>query len=71
VAPKFSNGGRFTVYCDGGSPATGDLSSSTATGRQVVAYCHFEQSGNHTMRVVAEGTTGRPWFAVDAFVILS
>ena len=39
--------------------------------RDVVATCHFEQSGTHTIRVVNEGTSGRPWLAMDAFAILS
>jgi hypothetical protein len=71
IAPKFSNGGRFTVSCDGGTPATGDLYGASSTGRNVVAYCHFPQSGNHTIKVTAEGTSGRPWLAMDAFAILS
>jgi hypothetical protein len=71
VAPKFASAGRFSVSCDGGTPATGDLYGASTVGRQIVATCHFDQSGTHTIKVTAEGTSGRPWFAMDAFAILS
>jgi hypothetical protein len=58
------------VYCDGTSIGMADLySASTVTG-QIAAQCHFAQSGQHTMKVVVEGTAGRPWVAVDAFATL-
>jgi hypothetical protein len=71
IAPKFSTAGRFTVSCDGGTPALGDLYGSSTVGRNIVATCHFTQSGTHTIKVTAEGTSGRPWLAMDAFAILS
>ena len=71
IGPKFSNAGRATLYCDGTSYGLLDEYSATTAGRQVVAWCHFAQSGQHTLKVVLEGTSGRPWFGVDAFAFLS
>jgi hypothetical protein len=71
VAPTFSTGGRATLYCDGTSYGLVDLYSSTTVGRKVMAWCRFPQGGQHTMKLVAEGTSGRPWLAMDAFVTLS
>jgi hypothetical protein len=71
VAPKFSNAGRGTLYCDGVSYGTIDEYASATVGRNVVAWCRFADSGQHTIKIVAEGTSGRPWLAVDAFAILA
>jgi hypothetical protein len=71
IAPKFANGSKAKVYCDGNYIGTTDLYSSSPVARQTVAWCHFAQSTTHTMKIVGEGTAGRPWTAVDAFVKLS
>jgi hypothetical protein len=70
IPAKFPTAGRATIYCDGSATATGDFYADTLVVRRVGAFCHFAQSGQHTMMVVAEGTSGRPWLAVDAFVSL-
>ena len=70
IAPKFSNAGRATIYCDGVRQETIDLASQTTLVRQVVSACHFTQSGQHTLKVVVQGTSGRPWVGVDAFAAL-
>jgi C1A family cysteine protease len=70
VAPKFSTAGRATLYCDGTSYGLIDTYSQSTIVRQTVAWCHFPQSGQHTMRIVLQGTSGRPWFGVDAFAVL-
>jgi len=70
VAPKFSTAGRATVYCDGTPKVLGDFYSATKVTRQIVAFCHFAQSGQHTMKIVNEGTAGRPWLTMDAFATL-
>jgi C1A family cysteine protease len=70
IGVRGSNSGRASVYCDGNLTAVGDFYSATIVTRQVVAYCHFAESGQHAMQVVNEGTPGRPSLFVDAFVIL-
>ena len=68
--PKFSNAGKATLYCDGVSYGLVDEYSSTTIAGQVVAWCHFATSGQHTMKLAVQGTSGRPWFGVDAFTTL-
>jgi hypothetical protein len=70
IPVEFNTAGRSTIYCDGSATAVGDFYSATIVTRQVGAFCHFAQSGEHTMKVVPEGTSGRPWLAADAFVTL-
>ena len=70
IAVKGSNAGRATVYCDGSSSAVGDFYSASILTREIAAFCHFPQSGQHTMQVVNEGTQGRPQLFVDAFAVL-
>jgi hypothetical protein len=70
IAVKGTNAGRATIYCDESSTAVGDFYSASIVTRQVTAYCHFQESGQHTMRVVNEGTSGRPSLFVDAFAVL-
>ena len=70
IGVKASNAGRATIYCDGNATATGDFYSAVVATRQIVAYCHFEKSGQHSIEIVNEGTAGRPSLYVDAFAIL-
>jgi Papain family cysteine protease len=70
VGPTFSNAGRATFYCDGTSGGLVDEYHASTVGRQVLAWCHFGTGGQHTMKIVVEGTSGRPWFGVDAFAYL-
>lgn len=70
IPVKFSTAGRYTVYCDNTPLATGDLYSASTVVGQVAAFCHFTQRAQHTMKIVAEGTSGRPWLSVDAFAAL-
>lgn len=71
VAPKFSTAGRASIYCDGTLYKTVDLYSATTVGRQVIEGCLFAQSGQHTIKIVVQGTSGRPWVGVDAFTVLA
>jgi hypothetical protein len=71
VAPKFSTAGRATIYCDGALYKTVDLYSATTVGRQVIEGCLFAQSAQHTIKIVVQGTSGRPWVGVDAFTVLA
>ena len=69
IPVMFSTAGRATVYCDGVATATRDFYSGTTVVGRPGAACHFAQRGQHVMRVVAEGTSGRPWLGVDAFAV--
>jgi hypothetical protein len=71
IGPRFASAGRATLYCDGVSYGLLDAYGATTVGRQVLATCHFAQSGQHTIKIVLEGTTGRPWLGVDAFATLT
>lgn len=70
VAPLFANAGRGHVYCDGAYKGTVDLYSATLRPREAAFWCRFAQYGQHTLRIVVEGTSGRPRFDVDAFAVL-
>jgi len=70
IAPLFSTGGRGHVYCDGAFTGTVDLYSAALRPRETAYWCRFPQAGQHTMKIVVEGTTGRPRFDVDAFAVL-
>jgi hypothetical protein len=67
IPVKFANAGRATIYCDGVSAAFADFYSAATVVGRIGAFCHFVQSGQHTMKVVAEGTSGRSWLGIDAF----
>jgi len=71
VGLKFSTAGRATVYCDGTSVGTLDEYNSSTVTQPMMAQCHFGASASHTIKVVVEGTSGRPWIGVDAFARLS
>ena len=71
VAPLHIAGGRAQIYCDGALKATIDLYSATLRPREIVYSCSFAQAGQHTMKLVVEGTPGRPRFDVDAFIAIS
>jgi hypothetical protein len=70
VAPKFATAGRATVYCDDQPNGVVDLYAASLTPRLVATRCEFAQNGPHTIKLVLEGTSGRPRFDVDAFVVL-
>ena len=70
VAPLHLAGGRASIYCDGALKATIDLYSATLRPREIVYSCAFAQAGQHTMKLIVEGTSGRPRFDVDAFLTL-
>jgi subtilisin family serine protease len=71
VASRFSTAGRAHIYCDNAFKGTVDLYSATLQARELAYWCRFAQAGTHTMKVVVEGTAGRPRVDVDAFVRLS
>jgi len=71
VAPRHADGGRAQIYCDGVLKGNVDLLSATLRPKELVFRCSFAQHGQHSMRVVVEGTPGRPRFDVDGFIALT
>jgi hypothetical protein len=70
VAEKGPGLGRARVYIDGSLRATVDLEAASEAPAKVVFRRHWSSAGSHTIKVVVEGTAGRPTVTVDAFVIL-
>ena len=62
--------GRASVYVDGHLVATVDLRASSTQWRKVAFSRWWPASGTHTIRIVCQGTYGRPRIDVDAFVFL-
>jgi subtilisin family serine protease len=69
VSTKSPNRGKANVYLDGTFLATVDLWSSTSKYRQVV-FAREVADGNHTLKIVVVGTSGRPEVNIDGFVAL-
>ena len=69
VSTKSPARGKANVYLDGTFVATVDLWSSTSKYRQVV-FAREVADGNHTLKVVVVGTSGRPEVNIDGFVVL-
>ncbi|MCO8273315.1 N-acetylmuramoyl-L-alanine amidase [Actinoplanes sp. TRM 88003] len=70
VLSRGPNAGRVAVLLDGRPQGTIDLRSTRSLPRQVVWSRWWPQSGEHTVRVVVEGTKGRPGVALDGLVYL-
>jgi len=70
IGPLFAGAGRAQVVCDGSPIATVDAGQAAPTPRGVLAWCRFETAGQHTIKLVVEGTAGRPRIDVDAFAVL-
>jgi hypothetical protein len=70
VASKGVDRGRAHVYLDGAFVKTVDLYSASTAERQVIFSKGFTTSATHTVKIVVEGTAGRPYVTVDAFQIV-
>jgi hypothetical protein len=70
VATTGPSQGRVTVYVDGRSAGTVDLRSSTTSTRRLVWTRHFTRTARHSVRVVVQGTAGRPWVSLDGWTVL-
>ncbi len=71
AALVFSRGpraGRVGVFLDGRPQGLVDLRSSASAPRQVVWSRSLTGSDDHTVRVVVEGTPGRPGVALDGLI---
>jgi alpha-tubulin suppressor-like RCC1 family protein len=62
--------GEFQVYVDGEDAGIVDLKSRYRIFQRVVFAHTWATSGEHTVRIVALGTEGRPRIDLDAFVVL-
>jgi hypothetical protein len=69
VSTKSPARGKANVYLDGTFVATVDLWSSTSKYRQIV-FAREVADGNHSLRIVVVGTSGRPEVNIDGFVVL-
>ncbi|GID19656.1 hypothetical protein Aab01nite_32460 [Paractinoplanes abujensis] len=73
AALVFSQGpraGRVGVFVDGRPQGMVDLHSASSAPRRVVWSRSWPTGGEHTVRVVVEGTSGRPGVALDGLVYL-
>jgi len=71
VATRGPNRGTATVYVDGAYAGTINLGSSIYQWRRVVFARNWGTVGSHTLRIVVNGTAGRPVVDVDAFIRLA
>ncbi|HKG50300.1 MAG TPA: hypothetical protein VKB14_07670 [Actinomycetales bacterium] len=63
--------GRVRVYVDGRRAGTVDLRTMDKSTRHVVWTHAFSRNGRHTVRLVVEGTAGRPWVSLDGWTALA
>lgn len=70
IAERGPGHGKAKVYIDGTYIATVDLEAGTAQPARLVFRRHWSTVGTHTIRIVGNGTTGRPIISVDGFAIL-
>nr|WP_255645820.1 N-acetylmuramoyl-L-alanine amidase [Actinoplanes polyasparticus] len=70
VLSKGPRAGRIGVFLDGRPQGMVDLRSTRPLPRQVVWSRWWPQGGEHTVRIVVEGTPGRPGVALDGLVYL-
>jgi hypothetical protein len=68
VASRESTSGRAHIYVDGVREATVDLRSMARSHREVVFARSWAESGSHTIKVVADGTSGRRTVTSDGFI---
>ncbi|MCM4078510.1 N-acetylmuramoyl-L-alanine amidase [Paractinoplanes hotanensis] len=70
VLSKGPRAGRIGVFLDGRPQGMVDLRSARPLPRQAVWSRWWPQGGEHTVRIVVEGTPGRPGVALDGLVYL-
>jgi hypothetical protein len=67
---RTTTSGRATIYVDGQRATTVDLRSTSTLHRQAIWAKNWGATGQHTVRVVVVGTTGRPGVIMDGLVVL-
>jgi hypothetical protein len=70
VATTGPTQGRVSVYVDARPPTTVDLRAGTTSARRLVWTRHLTRRGTHTVRVVVQGTAGRPAVSLDGWTVL-
>jgi hypothetical protein len=70
VATTGPTQGRVSVYVDARPPTTVDLRAGTPSARRLVWTRHLTRRGTHTVRVVVQGTAGRPTVSLDGWTVL-
>ncbi|MFC7527477.1 N-acetylmuramoyl-L-alanine amidase [Actinoplanes sp. GCM10030250] len=70
VVGRTATSGRVRVFLDGRDQGVVDLRSAAATYRQAVWTRSWPDSARHTVRVQAEGTSGRPSVMLDGLAYL-
>jgi hypothetical protein len=70
AASRTPASGRIQVFVDGQPAGTVDLRSATVRHRQAVWARYFGDGARHVIRIVVEGTPGRPGVLLDGLVHL-
>jgi glucose/arabinose dehydrogenase len=70
VAPMGPTRGSATVYVDGAKVGTISLYRSSTAYRRVVFATRWSSVGAHTVRIVVNGTSGRPRIDIDGAMVL-
>jgi alpha-tubulin suppressor-like RCC1 family protein/subtilisin family serine protease len=70
VTTRAATRGRVKIYIDGVYITRLDLLSATVQFRAIAWQRTWTASGTHTIRLVLEGTVGRPRFDLDALAVL-
>ena len=70
VAPKSATRGTARIYVDGVDKGLLSEYRSSTVSRILLYGASWTTSGTHTIKFVLVGTSGRPRFDVDAFVVL-
>lgn len=69
VGPVGPTRGKARIYVDGTAVATVDLRASRFRARQTVWSKRWSTRGTHTIVIEVLGTRGRPYVAIDSFVV--
>jgi hypothetical protein len=70
LAPRGPGRGKIRVFVDGVDRGTVDTYRSRFLPRVMVFVKRFTSTGTHTVVVRVEGTSGRPNFSLDGFIVL-
>lgn len=70
VAPRGPGRGRIRIYLDGVYRGTVDTYRSHFLPRLMVFVKAYASTGTHTIVLRVEGTSGRPVFSLDGFIVL-
>jgi hypothetical protein len=69
VGIRTSSGSNVSVFVDGSSYPTLTFQAGSTTYRQLIASYTWSSVGTHTVKIVNQATSGRPYVYLDAFVI--